>query len=139
MEKTGLSIYASASNQVAYDPDKDGFSNMPKAKTWSINPKFYYYINADSEFNFGFNTTIDRRTGGDMEVIKGNEDDEHIFSESNSSQRYATNLLYRNSNENRTILAKNSVSYFNRELNIPDYNYKGKQLSQFFRGIIQSA
>ena len=73
--KTGLSIYGSANNQVAYDPDKDGFSNIPKGKTFSINPKFYYYINPDSEFNFGINTTFDNRTGGDMKVIKGNEND----------------------------------------------------------------
>ncbi len=45
--KTGLSIY---------DPDKDGFSNIPKSKTFSLNPKFYYYINPNSEFNFGLAT-----------------------------------------------------------------------------------
>ncbi len=129
--KTGLSLYGSANNQVAYDPDKDGFSNIPKAKTFSINPKFYYYINPDSEFNFGINTTFDNRTGGDMEVIKGNENDVNTFSERNTSHRYATNLLYRTSNENRTIVAKSSVSYFNRELTLPDYLYNGKQLSSF--------
>ncbi|NOQ97596.1 MAG: TonB-dependent receptor plug domain-containing protein, partial [Calditrichae bacterium] len=130
-DKTGLSIYGSANNQVAYDPDKDGFSNIAKAKTFSLNPKFYYYINPDSEFNFGINTTFDNRTGGDMEVIKGNENDVNTFSERNTSQRYATQLLYRASNENRTIVAKNSVSYFDRELNLPDYMYNGKQLSSF--------
>lgn len=130
-EKTGLSIYGSANNQVAYDPDKDGFSNIAKAKTFSLNPKFYYYINPDSEFNFGINTTFDNRTGGDMEVIKGNENDLNTFSERNTSQRYATQLLYRTSNENRTIVAKNSVSYFDRELTLPDYMYNGKQLSSF--------
>jgi iron complex outermembrane receptor protein len=130
-DKTGLSIYGSANNQVAYDPDKDGFSNIAKAKTFSLNPKFYYYINPDSEFNFGINTTFDNRTGGDMEVIKGNENDVNTFSERNTSQRYATQLLYRTSNENRTIVAKNSVSYFDRELNLPDYMYNGKQLSSF--------
>ncbi len=129
--KTGLSIYGSANNQIAYDPDKDGFSNIPEAQTFSLNPKFYYYINSNSEFNFGLNTTIDNRTGGDMEVIKGNANDENVFSEKNTSERYATQLQYRNTIENRTIIAKNSFSYFNRELTVPDYRFDGNQLSSF--------
>lgn len=129
--KTGLSIYSSANNQLAYDPDKDGFSNLPKSKTFSFNPKFYYYINQDSEFSLGLATTYDDRTGGDMQVISGNEDDAHTFSERNNSQRYATNLLYRTSNVNRTITAKNSISYFSRELDVPDYLYNGCQLASF--------
>ena len=56
--KTGLSIYGSANNQVAYDPDNDGFSNLPKAHSFSLNPKFYYYINPNSELNLGLNTTL---------------------------------------------------------------------------------
>lgn len=129
--KTGFSLYGSAHNQIAYDPDKDGFSNMPKAKTFSINPKFYYYFNPSSELHIGLNTTFDDRTGGDMEVIKGNQDEEHVFTENNTSQRYATQVLYNHKGEFHTLVAKNSISYFNRELTIPDYEYSGRQLSSF--------
>ena len=129
--KAGLSIYGSANNQVAYDPDNDGFSNMPKAQTFSLNSKFYYYINPNSEFNFGLNTTIDKRIGGDMEVLKGNVNDENLFSEENVSERYASQLQFRNSTDERTIIIKNSFSYFNRDLTIPDYQFNGNQLSSF--------
>jgi iron complex outermembrane receptor protein len=129
--KTGFSLYASANNQVAYDPDEDGFSNMPKALSFSLNPKFFYYFNPDSELQIGLNTTFDDRTGGDMEVIKGNQDEEHVFSENNTSQRYATQLLYSHSGESHSFVAKNSINYFNRELTIPGYTYKGKQWSSF--------
>lgn len=129
--KTGFTLYGSANNQIAYDPDKDGFSNMPKAKSFSINPKFFYYFNPSSELHFGLNTIFDDRTGGDMEVIKGNQDEEHVFTENNISKRYATQLLYSHSSESHSFVAKNSISYFNRELTIPDYNYNGKQLSSF--------
>ena len=129
--KTGFSLYGSAHHQIAYDPDKDGFSNMPKAKTFSINPKFYYYFNPSSELHIGLNTTFDDRTGGDMEVIKGNQDEEHVFTENNTSQRYATQVLYSHKGEFHTLVAKNSISYFNRELTIPDYEYSGRQLSSF--------
>jgi len=130
-EKTGLAIYGSASNQLAYDPDNDGFSNMPKAQTLSLNPKFYYYLNSNTELSFGVNTTIDDRTGGDMEVIKGNTTAEHIFTETNKSERYATQFSLSNSMDDRTIGIKNSVSFFNRELTSPDYIFDGNQLSSF--------
>ncbi len=129
--KVGLSIYGSATNQIAYDPDDDGFSNMPDAQTFSLNPRFYYYINPNTELSVGLNTTIDDRTGGDMEVIKGNTSAEHVFTEENKSERYATQLNFRNTKENRTIDFKNSISYFDRKLTIPDYQFNGNQVSSF--------
>lgn len=129
--KTGLTVYGSANNQVAYNPDDDGFSNMPKSNTFNFNPKFYYYLNPNTEIHFGLSTTFDDRTGGDMEVIKGNVNGEHIFTEKNKSERYSTQFKFENSNSSRTIIAKNSVSYFNRDLTIPNYQFVGNQLSGF--------
>lgn len=129
--KFGLSVYGSANNQVAYDPDNDGFSNMPKSQTYSLNPKLYYYVNPNTEVCLGLISTIDKRKGGDMKVIEGNRNAENIFSEENKSERYATQLNIENSKENRTISIKNSISYFKREITIPDYDFKGNQVSSF--------
>ncbi len=129
--KLGLSIYGSVNNQVAYDPDNDGFSNLPKAKTFALNPKFYYYPSQNTKISLGIDATSDDRLGGDMEVIKRNTNNEHVFSESNRSERYSTKLFFTNSTEERTFSFKNSLSCFNRELSIPDYNFKGQQLSSF--------
>lgn len=129
--KTGLSIYSSANNQIAWDPDNDGFSNKPKAQTFSFNPKLYFYFNPKTELSIGVNTTIDSRTGGDIEAIKGNTSPEHVFSEENKSERYATQLSFRNSTENRTFTFKNSISYFDRNLTIPGYHFSGNQISGF--------
>ena len=129
--KTGLSVYSSAYHQTAYDPDDDGFSNIPKAKTFSLNPTFYYYFNPESALMVGFNTVIDDRTGGDMEVIRGNENETHTFSEKNTSKRYTTRLFFRNKKAYRTITVKNSINYFSRKLSIPGYRFSGNQLSSF--------
>ena len=129
--KTGLTLYGSANNQVAFNPDDDGFSNMPKSKTFNFNPAFYYYINPNTELLLGLSTTFDDRIGGDMEVLKGNSNGEHVFSEENKSERYSTQFKLQNSNSNRTIIAKNSISYFDRHLSIPDYQFAGTQLSGF--------
>ncbi len=80
-KKTGLSFYGAANNQIAYNPDNDGFSNIPKAKTFNFNPKFYLFINPKTELSLGLNTTFDDRTGGDMKVIKGSVSEENVFSE----------------------------------------------------------
>lgn len=129
--KLGLSVYGSVNNQIAFDPDSDGFSNMPDAQTFSLNPKLYYYINPNTEMSVGLNSTIDNRIGGDMEVIKGNTSAEHVFTEENKSERYATLFNFRNTKDSRTITFKNSISYFDRQLSIPDYRFDGNQVSSF--------
>ena len=130
-KKTGLSFYGAANNQIAYDPDNDGFSNIPQARTYNFNPTLYIYINPETEFNLGLNTTFDDRTGGDMEVVRRNTSEKNVFSEKNLSKRYATQLYFQNTKNNRTISIKNSFSYFNRKLAIPDYIFQGTQLSGF--------
>ena len=37
-EKFGVSLYGSGHYQKAYDPENDGFSNLPKTKSISFNP-----------------------------------------------------------------------------------------------------
>lgn len=129
--KVGLSIFGSANNQFAYDPDNDGFSNMPKAQTFSFNPMLFFYLNPKTELSVGLNSTIDNRIGGDMQVIKENASTDHVFSEENNSERYSTILNLKNSNDNRTVTVRNSVSYFDRSLIIPDYRFSANQISSF--------
>jgi len=129
--KTGLSLYASAYHQTAFDPDDDGFSNIPKAKTFSLNPTFFYYLNPNSTLMIGLNTVIDDRIGGDIMVIKGNEDETHVFAEENNSERITSRISYRYKNAGRSVTVKNSLNYFSRKLTVPDYRFSGNQLSSF--------
>lgn len=129
--KTGITFYGSASDQFPYDPDNDGFSNLPRSQTYNFNPKFYFYVNTNTELSLGFNTAFDHRKGGDMEVLKGNENDAHVFFEKNNSERYSTQLSFRNTKKNGTINFKQSLSYFQRELSIPEYIFNGNQFSSF--------
>ncbi len=137
-EKTGLSFYGAVNNQLAYDPDRDGFSNMPEARTFNFNPKLYIYLNRHTDLNLGLNTTFDTRTGGDMQVIKGKPGAENVFSERNISKRYATQFKFQNVSPARTISVKNSFSYFDRKLEIPDYLFHGRQLSGFTEMLFSS-
>jgi iron complex outermembrane receptor protein len=130
-DKVGLSIFGSANNQFAFDPDNDGFSNMPKAQTFSFNPMLYFYLNPKTEVSVGLNSTLDNRIGGDMQVIKENANAGHVFFEENKSERYSTLLNFKNTTVDRTITVRNSVSYFDRNLIIPDYRFNANQITSF--------
>jgi len=129
--KTGFTLYGSANYQFAEDKDNDGFSNLPDAKTFNLNPKFFFFINPKTEINFGVNASFDNRAGGDMEVLENQPDEMHQFKEENESERYSTQLLFKNSAENHTFTAKNSIAYYYRNLTVPGYQFEGTQYSGF--------
>ena len=129
--KSGITVYAAGDRQPAFDPDGDGFSNMPKSHTININPKFFWYINPAMELNAGINTSFDQRTGGDMEVINGERDASHVFFENNISNRYATLLDLTSHTDKYDFSFKNSFNLFERKLEIADYLFSGNQFSSF--------
>ncbi|MEM9859703.1 MAG: TonB-dependent receptor plug domain-containing protein, partial [Bacteroidota bacterium] len=46
--KFGLSFYTSVNRQEAYDPNNDDFSDIPRIRSLTINPSFFYYPNEKS-------------------------------------------------------------------------------------------
>lgn len=133
-DKLGFTFYGSANNQIAYDPDNDNFSNLPKAQTLTLNPRVFYYPNENTEVSLGIGATLDDRLGGDMKVIEGNPEIQNVFTEENKSERYNSQFLFKNQKDNKQFIIKNNVSIFNRELNIPNYLFNGQQLSSFSEG-----
>src|SRR5690554_2649515 len=135
--KLGLTMYGSGNNQIAYDPDDDGFSNMPQSQSLTLNPRLFYYPNNNTEVSLGVGATLDERTGGDMKVIDGNPEIENVFTEVNKSERYNSQFLLKNRKDNREIILKNNTSLFNRELTIPAYLFDGQQLSSFSEAFLK--
>lgn len=131
-EKTGFTFYASANNQVPYDPNNDDFSDIPKVQSVSVNPKFFWYPSDSTKFWFGVNTAFEDRLGGDIQVIEGRADSIHTFTEGNESQRASTQLHFEHRFKNGGLLtARNSVSYFDRNISIPNYRFQGQQIASF--------
>lgn len=130
--KFGITLYGSAHYQKAYDPEDDGFSNLPLTKSASFNPKFYYYPSDKTTFWIGVNGTYDDRIGGDMTTIEDDVEGEHQYSEKNISKRVSTQMEYNSQiDSTQTFNFKNSFAYFNRDLNVPDLNFKGEQVNTF--------
>lgn len=131
-EKFGVSLYGSGHFQKAYDPENDGFSNLPKTKSISFNPKFFYYPSDKTTFWFGLNGTYDDRIGGDITKIESGENGIHQYTEENISKRLSSQAVYKTQIDSISSLnIKNSVSFFDRNLTIPDFIFDGKQTNTF--------
>jgi outer membrane receptor for ferrienterochelin and colicins len=131
-EKFGISLYGSGHYQKAYDPEDDGFSNLPKTKSISFNPKFFYYPSDKTTFWLGLNGTYDDRIGGDITKIESGENGIHQYTEENISKRLSSQAVYKTQIDSISSLnVKNSVSFFDRNLTIPDFNFDGKQTNTF--------
>ena len=131
-KKSGLTIYASSNFQKAYDANSDSFSDIPNYSRYSISPKFFYYPNDKTTFSFGINAGFEMRTGGDLQVINNKADATHTFFETNNTKRYSTQAKFEKIFANKNILTiKNSIGYFNRTIERPNYNFEGQQVATF--------
>ncbi len=130
--KFGLSFYASGNRQEAYDPNNDDFSDIPRIRSLTINPSLFYYPNEKSSLRLALNATLENRLGGDMQVISENQNGIHQFTEENESDRLSYQLTYQNKlDDTRSITIKNSLTYFERKITEPDFQFNGKQWSSF--------
>lgn len=131
-DKLGVSLYGSAHYQKAYDPEGDGFSNLPKTTAISFNPKLFYYPSENTTVWLGLNGTYDDRIGGDINKIENGEEGIHQYTEENNSKRLSSQLVYQTQLDAVSSLEfKNSVSFFDRNLTVPDFNFDGKQTNTF--------
>ncbi|AXT49678.1 TonB-dependent receptor [Aquimarina sp. BL5] len=131
-EKFGFSLYGSGHYQKVYDPEDDGFSNLPKTTSISFNPKLFYYPSEKTTLWFGLNGTYDDRIGGDITKIESGEAGIHQYTEENNSKRLSSQLVYQTKLDSVSSLEfKNSVSFFDRNLTVPDFNFDGQQTNTF--------
>lgn len=130
--KIGYTMYAAGHYNQAYNPDEDNFTNIPKTRTISLNPKIFYYPDDQTTLWFGVNATIDQRDGGDIEAVNNGANSTNSYIETNKSDRLSTQLVYQRSLANGHVMEfKNSFGYFNRSLEIPDFTFAGEEWNSF--------
>lgn len=130
--KFGFSIYGSGHYQKAYDPENDEFSNLPKTTSISFNPKLFYYPSENTTVWLGLNGTYDDRIGGDINTIENGADGIHQYTEENNSKRLSSQFVYQTQFEDYSSLEfKNSISFFDRNLKVPNFNFDGQQTNTF--------
>ncbi|GAB2991615.1 TonB-dependent receptor [Cyclobacterium sediminis] len=128
--KIGTTVFASYNKGTAYDPAGIGLTAIPEFERYTINPRMFWYLDEATEINLGFNFTTEDRLGGNMDYIEGKTASGYF--ESNETDRLSTQFdaTHRFSDHSR-IQVKNSISFFDRSIAIPDYIFSGKQVSSF--------
>ncbi|HEY0244945.1 MAG TPA: TonB-dependent receptor [Mucilaginibacter sp.] len=130
--KIGTTIYAGYDHGTPYDPAGIGLSAIPKFNRYTLNPKLFFYLSDRTSLIAGINSTIENRIGGDMQYLKGDGDAQHSYFELNKTGRYSSQLeLDHKLNDHEKLTFKNSVSYFDRSISLPDYRFSGVQVSSY--------
>lgn len=130
--KVGTTIFASYNHGAAYDPSNIGLTAIPDFDRYTFNPKIFFYFNENTTANFGINATVENRIGGDMKYIEDKGDSMHSYFEKNKTNRYSTQLsIDHKLNDKAKFSFKNSMSYYGRSVQIPDYLFSGVQISSY--------
>jgi outer membrane receptor for ferrienterochelin and colicins len=70
--------------------------------------------------------------GGDLHFIEGEGSPQHSYYEENKAGRYSTQAqLDHKLNDKEKLTFKNSISYFDRTIKLPDYRFSGVQVSSY--------
>lgn len=137
-DKFGWTLYGSGHYQKAYDPEDDDFSNLPETKSVTFNPKIFYYPTQNTTLWIGINGTFDDRIGGDITTIEDSKEGIHQYTEENISKRISTQTVFTAKLDSvNSINVKNSIGFFDRDLNIPDLTFTGQQLNSFTEATYQ--
>ena len=130
--KIGFTVLATGNLQKAYDVDDDDFTEVPKSKDATLSPKIFFYPDERTQISIGNIFTIGDRQGGDKEVINGKSDSEHVYFENNNTIRNTTSIEYRKRYDAKDqLIARQSVSYFDRQIEVPGYQFKGRQANAY--------
>jgi outer membrane receptor for ferrienterochelin and colicins len=130
--KAGTTIYAAYNHGSPYDPSSVGLTAIPRFNRYTLNPKLWVYFNERTTLNVGINATVENRIGGDLDYIEDRGTTQHSYFEQNKTGRYSSQIqLDYNLNDREKVTFKNSVSYFDRTITLPDYRFSGVQVASY--------
>lgn len=128
--KTGAAVFVSRNSNAAYDPADIGLTAIPKFERYTVNPRLFFYPAEKTELSFGASFTSEKRTGGDIGYIKGNNPSG--FYEANNSDRFSTQLSFQQRfGKCGHITIRNSFNNFKRIISLPGYTFNGTQNGTF--------
>ncbi len=131
-KKTGATVFASYHHGTPYDPARIGLTAIPKFSRVTLNPRLFVYANNRTTLNLGLNATREERTGGDIAYIEGKVAATDAYFETNNTLRLSTQAGMEHAwSTDRKLTFKNSVSYYNRTIQLPAYRFAGIQWASF--------
>jgi outer membrane receptor for ferrienterochelin and colicins len=130
--KTGLTLFAGVTTQNPVDVNKDGFSDVPRLRQYLLHPRFFWYINPLSTLVAGYTGTIEKREGGDMQVLEHSANNVHQYTEVNNSERHSIDLQFTRKNlGGGTLAIKGIGSFFHLQNDQGTFALLGKKTSTY--------
>jgi outer membrane receptor for ferrienterochelin and colicins len=130
--KTGLTLFAGVTTQNPVDVNKDGFSDVPRLRQYLLHPRFFWYINPLSTLVAGYTGTIEKREGGDMQVLEHSANNVHQYTEVNNSERHSIDLQFTRKNlGGGTLAIKGIGSFFHLQNDQGTFALLGNQTSTY--------
>jgi iron complex outermembrane receptor protein/outer membrane receptor for ferrienterochelin and colicins len=118
-ERFGYTFLGSINYQKEYDVDDDDFTELPRTNSFNLNPRFFISFSDKSRLVVGNSTSYQNRKGGDVFVI-------------NNSLRNITTLQFEKEFvDGGRFVAKQSLASFNRQIEIPNYLFEGRQFDSY--------
>ena len=128
----GYTFLGSVNYQKEYDVDNDDFTELPRTNAFTLSPRLFLYPDDRTRLIVGNTTSYQSRKGGDVFVIRGQGDDFHQYFENNHSVRNITTLQFeRQFVDGGRLVAKQSLAFFTREIEIPAYLFEGRQFNSY--------
>ena len=132
LSRFGYTFLGSVNYQREYDVDDDDFTELPRTRSFNLSPRLFFYLDDDTRLTVGNSTSYQNRKGGDVFVIRDRADGLHQYFEQNDSFRNITTLQFeRGFSGGRKVVARQSLAFFKREIEIPDYLFEGKQFNSY--------
>ncbi|MEP6946396.1 MAG: TonB-dependent receptor, partial [Acidobacteriota bacterium] len=128
----GYTFLGSANYQREYDVDDDDFTELPRTKSFAVNPRLFFYLDKKTTLAIGNSLSYQKRNGGDIFAIRGNASGIHQYFEKSDSFRNVTTINFDKAfSDGGRFVAKQSVAFFSRDLNIPNYRFEGDQFNSY--------
>jgi outer membrane receptor for ferrienterochelin and colicins len=128
----GYTFLGSVNYQKEYDVDDDDFTELPLTNSFSLGPRLFFYLDDKTRLVVGNSTSYQNRRGGDRFVIRDQSNALHQYFEKNDSLRNITTLQFdRELSGGGRLVAKQSLAFFSREIEIPNYLFEGRQFNSY--------
>jgi iron complex outermembrane receptor protein/outer membrane receptor for ferrienterochelin and colicins len=131
-KRFGYTFLGSANYQREYDVDDDDFTELPRTRSFALNPRLFAYVNERTSFNIGNAFTYQKREGGDVLAIRQSPNGTHQYFENNDTLRNVTTFSVDTTfDDGGRFAARQSIAYFSRDLTLPAYRFSGDQFNSY--------
>ncbi|MCC3158893.1 TonB-dependent receptor [Hymenobacter sp. 15J16-1T3B] len=131
-QRLGYTFFAGGTRQQDVDVNHDGFTDVPRLRSLTVHPRLFFYPNKTGQLIVGYTGTVERRQGGDQQVVRAAADAQHQYVVDNQMQRHTAELIFtQDSVAGGALTVKGTLSSFRREVSTNTVGFAARQLSYY--------